>query len=224
MTYQGIVFDFNGTLLFDMDLHEIVWRKVAEGHLGRPLAEDEFEHTFVGRTNAEIWPKVLGREVDSAEARTRSEEKEATYRDLLLSTPERIRLVDGAIELFELCLDNNIEIAIGTASGPTNVEFYIETFHLHRWFKPQSIVFDDGTMPGKPHPALFSTAIARLGLVPAQCLVVEDGVLGIQAARAAGAGKVYGIGSDEAGRAKVQAAGVDRVIHTYRDVTLADFR
>jgi beta-phosphoglucomutase-like phosphatase (HAD superfamily) len=40
MTYQGIVFDFNGTLLFDMDLHEIVWRKVAEGHLGRPLADN----------------------------------------------------------------------------------------------------------------------------------------------------------------------------------------
>ena len=176
------------------------------------------------RSSAEIWPHVLGREVSAAEVRARSEEKEAAYREMLLKTPERVTLVEGAIELFELCLDNHIEIAIGTAAGPTNVEFYIETFHLHRWFKPERIVFDDGTMPGKPHPALFSTAIARLGLLPAQCLVVEDGVLGIQAARAAGAGKVYGIWSDEAGRAKMAGAAVDRVIHTYREVSLDDFR
>ena len=224
MSYRGIVFDFNGTLLWDMDLHEIVWRRIAETHLGRTLSDDEFHHGYVGRTNREIWPDILGREATPAEVHTLSEEKEAIYREMLLSMPHRVTLVDGAVELFELCLANGIEIAIGTASGRSNVEFYIETFGLHRWFRPERIVFDDGTMPGKPDPELFSLAIARLGVKPEHCLVVEDGVLGIQAARAAGAGKVYGIWSDEAGKAKVTAAGVDRVIHTYREMGLADFR
>ena len=133
-------------------------------------------------------------------------------------------MADGAVELFELCLAHGIEIAIGTAAGRTNVDFYIETFGLHRWFRPERIVYDDGTMPGKPHPALFATAIERLDLAPQKCIVVEDGVLGIQAARAAGAGQVFGIWSNETVKAKLSTVALDKLIHTYREVDLQDFR
>ena len=224
MTYQGIVFDFNGTLLWDMDLHELVWHEISQKYLGRDVTADEWNHLFVGRTNAEIWPHLLGHVPDRTESDRLSEEKEAAYRRRLLSLPDRVTLADGAIELFELCLAHGIEIAIGTASGPTNVNFYIETFGLHRWFRPERIVYDDGTMPGKPHHALFATAIERLGLPSQKCIVVEDGVLGIQAARAAGAGKVFGIWSNETVRAKLSTVVLDKLIHTFRDVGLEDFR
>ena len=223
MTYTGIVFDFNGTLLWDMDLHNQVWRSVGSHHLGRTLTDDELNTKFIGRTNAEIWPYLLGHTPSSSEVARLSEEKEKAYRDLLLSLPHRVTLVEGAVELFETCLASGIEIAIGTAAGKTNVDFYIETFRLHQWFRPERIVYDDGTRPGKPHPALFSTAIDRLGLAPNRCIVVEDGVLGIQAARATGAGKVYGIWADDADRAKLATVALDRVIHTYREVGLEDF-
>lgn len=223
LNYTGIVFDFNGTLLWDMDLHEEVWHACARHHLGRDLTQDEWVHGVVGRTNAEIWPFLLGHTPDAAEVHRLSEEKEAAYRELLLAHPERVRLVDGAIELFEVCRAAGIAIAIGTAAGQTNKDFYVETFGLHRWFRPDHIVYDDGTMPGKPHPALFATAMRRLGQDPAKCIVVEDGILGIQAARAAGAGKVYGIWMSEADRAKLGTVPLDRVIHTYRDMSLADF-
>jgi beta-phosphoglucomutase-like phosphatase (HAD superfamily) len=223
LAYQGIVFDFNGTLLWDMDLHERVWFEVARGYLGRELTQHEWVHGFGGRTNAEIWPFLLGRPVPRDEADVLSEEKEATYRRMLLSTPERVTLVDGAVELFELCLSRGIKIAIGTAAGRSNKDFYVETFGLHRWFQPQNIVYDDGTMPGKPDPALFATAIGRLGVRPDRCIVVEDGILGIQAARAAGAGKVYGIWASDGDRAKLATVTLDKTIHTYREVGLADF-
>jgi len=206
-----------------MDLHETVWQKIVKHHTGLDLTKDQWEHRFVGRTNTEIWPELLGHPVDAAEVYRLGEEKEATYREVLLSLPDRVTLVDGAIELFETCLANGIKIGIGTAANRTNVDFYIETFGLHRWFKPDCIVFDDGTMPGKPHPALFSTAIGHLGVAPEKCIVVEDGVLGIRAARAAGAGKVYGIWSDPHGKEKLASVPLDRVIHTYREMSLEDF-
>lgn len=224
MTYDALVFDFNGTLLWDMDLHEKVWFDVARRHLGREVTSQEWIHRFVGRTNAEIWPFVLGRAVGADEASALSEEKEAAYRRLLLSTPERVKLVDGATELFDLCLAQGIQIAIGTAAGQSNKDFYVEAFDLHHWFRPEHIVYDDGTLPGKPDPALFATAMARLGATPGRTIVVEDGVLGIQAARAAGAGKVYGIWASEADRAKLATVALDRTIHTYREVGLDDFR
>jgi len=224
MTYNAIVFDFNGTLLWDMDLHEEVWHECARTHLGRDLTQDEWVHGVVGRTNAEIWPFLLGHEPDAAEVHRLSEEKEAAYRQLLLSMPDRVKLVDGAVELFELCLSKGIKIAIGTAAGQTNKDFYVETFGLHRWFQPEHIVYDDGTMPGKPDPALFATAMKRLGADPARTIVVEDGILGIRAARAAGAGKVYGIWMSDADQAKLATIALDKVIHTYREVGLDDFR
>ena len=224
LTYHGIVFDFNGTLLWDMDLHNQVWRELGQHHLGRRITDDELNTKFIGRTNLEIWPVLVGHSPSQAELLRLSEEKEAAYRELLLSLPHRVTLVDGAVELFETCLAHGIEIAIGTASGKTNVDFYIETFHLRRWFPADRIVYDDGTRPGKPHPALFTEAIVRLGLPPDQCLVVEDGILGIQAARAAGAGKVYGIWADEGDRAKLATVPLDRTIHTYREMGLDDFR
>ena len=223
MNYRGIVFDFNGTLLWDMDLHEQVWLEIGHRHLGRPLTDEEWHHRIVGRTNAEIWPMLLGHVPSKAELHQLSEEKEQVYRDLLLSLPDRVKLVDGAVELFELCLSKGIEIAIGTAAGRTNVDFYVETFRLRQWFPFERIVYDDGTMPGKPHPALFSTAISRLGVEPARCIVVEDGLLGIQAARAAGAGKVYGIWASDADHAKLKKVPLDKIIHTYRDIGLEDF-
>jgi beta-phosphoglucomutase-like phosphatase (HAD superfamily) len=224
VTYRGIVFDFNGTLLWDMDLHEQVWHEVSRHHRGRPFSDDEWHHGVVGRTNAEIAPMLLGHSPTPAEIETFAEEKEQTYRDLLVSFPERVTLVDGAVELFESCLSAGIEIAIGTAAAKSNVDFYIETFGLLKWFKRERIVYDDGTMPGKPDPALFSTAIKRLGVEPSRCIVVEDGVLGIRAARSAGAGKVYGIWASEADKAKLSKVPLDRVIHTYRDMSLDDFR
>jgi len=223
MTYRGIVFDFNGTLLWDMDLHNQVWRELGQHHLNRVFTDDELNSKFIGRTNAEIWPLLVGHSPSAAELHRLTEEKEQAYRDLLVSLPDRVRLVDGAVELFETCLAHGIEIAIGTAAGKTNLDFYVETFHLHRWFRPERIVYDDGTRPGKPHPALFSTAIERLGLQPGVCIVVEDGMLGIQAARAAGAGKVYGIWADEVDRARLATVKLDKVIHTYREMGLADF-
>lgn len=221
--FDGIVFDFNGTLLWDMDLHESVWREIAYRHLGRSLTAEEWIHGFVGRTNAEIWPFLVGHEPDKHEIHRLSEEKERIYRELLLSKPERVKLVDGAVVLFELCQKNGIAIAIGTAAGKTNVDFYVKTFGLHQWFSEDRIVYDDGTMPGKPDPALFRTAIERLGLEPSRCIVVEDGILGIQAARAAGAGKVYGIWATPEDQAKLATVALDKTIHTYREVGLADF-
>jgi beta-phosphoglucomutase-like phosphatase (HAD superfamily) len=192
--------------------------------LGRVLTQEELNTKFIGRTNAEIWPYLMGHVTTPGETARLTEEKEAAYRELLLSLPGRVTLVDGAVQLFETCLAHGIEIAIGTAAGKTNVDFYIETFGLHRWFKPERIVFDDGTMPGKPDPALFATAISRLGVPPQKCIVVEDGVLGIQAARAAGAGKVYGIWADQEDRAKLAKVALDRTIHTYKEMGLDDFR
>ncbi|MDP1568145.1 MAG: HAD-IA family hydrolase, partial [Polaromonas sp.] len=48
------------------------------------------------------------------------------------------------------------------------------------------IVSSDDVAAGKPDPAVYLLAAARLGVDPARCLVVEDSVNGVRAGRAAG--------------------------------------
>lgn len=51
---------------------------------------------------------------------------------------------------------------------------------------PEVVVTVDDVTHGKPDPEPFLTAAARLGVDPADCLVVEDAPMGLQAARSAG--------------------------------------
>jgi len=51
---------------------------------------------------------------------------------------------------------------------------------------PPVLVTDDDVEHGKPHPDGYLAAAARVGVAPAQCLVVEDTVAGITAGTSAG--------------------------------------
>ncbi len=54
-------------------------------------------------------------------------------------------------------------------------------------------MYDDGTFPGKPAPDIYRIAAARLGRTPERCIVVEDSLSGIAAARAAGIGWIAAV-------------------------------
>ena len=58
---------------------------------------------------------------------------------------------------------------------------------MNKWFTLGKIVYDDGNIPQKPHPAFYLEAARRLNLSPADCLIAEDSVTGIRSALAAGA-------------------------------------
>jgi beta-phosphoglucomutase len=224
MKYKGIVFDFNGTLLRDMDIHEIIWNEISMDIRGKAFTEEEFHRNVHGRTNREIYPFLMEKELIHEEADILSEQKEQRYRDYLMEHAERLKLVAGAEEFFGKCLENGIKIAIGTAANKANVDFYSEIFKLHRWFEKDNIIHDDGTLPGKPHPAIFQKAMASIGVEAQECLIVEDGSLGIEAAHSAGAGRVVGIWSDEIGRAKLETASLYRIIHSFEEMGMDDFK
>jgi beta-phosphoglucomutase len=61
---------------------------------------------------------------------------------------------------------------------------------LERWFDIDKIVFDDWEIAGKPAPDMFLKAAENIGVNPINCIVFEDSVTGIAAAKNAGIGKV----------------------------------
>lgn len=191
--YKGIIFDFNGTLFNDTDLQEGAWDVVMRKYLGRGLGPTEFRDSFHGLGNEDIVP-YLNRQ-GPAEPLTIAvtDEKEEIYRQICRENPDRAKLVPGAEELFVRLKAEGVPMAIATASEIRNVTFFIEFFGLERWFPRDHIIYDDRTFPCKPAPDIYLKAADRLGLNIADCMVCEDSVNGILAAKSAGAGRIFAL-------------------------------
>lgn len=214
---KGILFDFNGTLLFDSDLHMDAFRKVFP-LFGKPAPTDEFMiKKIFGRTNETIWKENFDATGAKADAERFADAKETLYRSACLSTPNVFRLIDGAEELLNYLKENDLPYALATGSDWGNVSFYLRELGLTRWFSEENMVWDDGTYPGKPAPDVYRKAAAKLGLSPSDCLVFEDGTSGIRAANAAGAGAVMAIYEAKYPSPLTDRTRVDGVRHDLRE-------
>ena len=185
--YGGVLFDFNGTLFYDSGKHKQAWQIFLGERLGIEITEQEVRQNCLGQSNYEILPRYFGQDL-TPEALTRlAFEKEALYRTLCKRDDRTFHLVKGAQAYFEHLRDLGIPFTIATGSAIDNVQFYFDEFEIGRWFSLDKIVLDDGTLPGKPDPAVYLRAAEKLGLSASACLVFEDSRSGVQAARNANA-------------------------------------
>jgi beta-phosphoglucomutase-like phosphatase (HAD superfamily) len=217
MSYQGIIFDFNGVLFSDSDLQEAAWQVIARRLRGRDMTAEEFALHMHGRANAYVLSYLAGRDISRGELAGWIEAKESLFRDLCLAAPDRLVLSTGAQDLLEWLKFSGIPHTIATSSGTRNVEFYVEHLHIDRWFEVGKLIYDDGVRPGKPAPDMYLAAALNIGLDPVRCVVVEDAVSGVMAAQAAKIGYIVGIGASANHASLLKSKGAAVVIGTLRD-------
>ncbi len=210
--FKGIIFDFNGTLFWDTYMHMESWRDFSKLIRGHAFTDEEMKKYMFGRTNYDIIKYALQKEPDLKMVDELAEEKEHLYRERCKNEPERTKLAKGAIELLDFIKENGIKCTIATMSYKKNVDFFIETFGLEKWFDTSKIVYDDGTYPGKPHPEIYLRAAKNIGLAPEECIVVEDALSGIQSAAAAKVGRIVAITSEDGADYYKKIAEVDEII------------
>ena len=162
--YSGIIFDFNGTLFFDSDKQEESWEIISMRLRGRAFGKQEMQRRMHGRSGKSIFEYLLERDVPDDEVLRLMAEKEEIYRELCLKDRERFHLAPGAVELLDWIKERRIPRTIATASEIVNVTFFIRSFGLERWFDPEKIVYDDGTLPGKPNPDIYLKAARSVSL------------------------------------------------------------
>lgn len=192
--FRGVLFDFNGVLFWDNPLHEEAWRRYSRQLRGRPMSDREMTEQVHGKVNRDIFTYVLGETPSDERLAVLIAEKEAIYRQLCLEADGVFRLSPGATGLLDFLVAAGIPHAIATSSPHQNLVFYVEHLDLHRWFGDEQLIYDRGAYPGKPAPDIYLEAAARLGLPPSACVVVEDSIAGIAAARAAGIGHIVALG------------------------------
>lgn len=214
MKYRGVIFDFNGVLLCDSGFQIQAWQHMAKELRGREMTEDELAVQMHGRPNSHVLSYLTGRKIAGQELLTLIQAKESLYRELGLRNPGGLQLSPGARELLDTLVARSIPHTIATSSERTNLDFFVKHLDLERWFEIAKIVYDDGRRPGKPAPDMYLAAAHNIQIPPKECIVVEDAISGLQAARAAGIGYIIGIGAPEVQARLLACDGVSAVIES----------
>ena len=143
MNKKGLLFDFNGTMFFDSEKHKEAWDVFSQKYRGCPISDYELDHTH-GKTNKKIIELLLG-DMRDEESEKLSKAKEALYRECCINDPKMFHLVDGLEDVLDNLKELQIPMTICSASIKDNIDFFISSFHLDRWFDIDKIIYDDGT-------------------------------------------------------------------------------
>ena len=111
--------------------------------------------------------------------------KARTYEIYLELVPKQLKAFPGARKLVHACRKAGLRIAVASSADRVKVEANLRTIRLppQNW---DAVVWGEEVKQKKPAPEIFLAAAAKLGLPPAQCVVIEDAINGIDAAKAAG--------------------------------------
>ena len=215
---KGVIFDFNGTLYWDSQLHYDAWIEYSKILRGTPFTKEEMRDNMFGHTNEDIIEYAIGKKPTPEMVEKYAKEKEELYRKRCLKDRANFKLAPGAEEFLDYLKSKNIPRTIATMSELDNVEFYIKEFNLARWFDIDKIVYSNGKIPGKPAPDIFLIAADKIGLAPKDCLVFEDAIAGINAAKSAGIGKIIAVDSLEPVEFYQNIDGLSAIIKDFREV------
>ena len=187
---DAMIFDFNGTMIFDGLIQKRAWGKFLEVEFNRELTSQDYQLHIAGINNRNTFEYYLDRSISDAELAQLSDKKENIYREICLNTPDEFKLVPRLVDFLDWCKNNNIKLNIATASEYSNVVFFFDQLQLGRWFDLDKVAFNDGQIKGKPAPDIFLKAIENVGGKANNSAIFEDSVSGIQAANTVQAGKV----------------------------------
>ena len=114
-----------------------------------------------------------------------SEAKRRTYEIYLDLVPSQLEAFPGVLELVHACREAKLHVVVASSADMIKVRANLEKIQLPVGYWDAVITGED-VVKKKPAPDIFLTAAKGLGVRAQECVVVEDAVNGIQAAKAAG--------------------------------------
>ena len=170
----------NGVIIDDEHLHEQATLGILERH-GYKANTSDYKQFFAGRTRDAGFRNYHKAHAATYNIHALAEEKDALYQEL---AREGLRTVDHVVAYIKALSKIGHTMAIVTGAPRKEAKHVLETFDLTDHFL-QVITGEDVTL-SKPHPEGYLKAAAMLQVRPADCIVVEDAPMGVQAAHRAG--------------------------------------
>ena len=203
MRIKGIIFDMDGVVTKTASIHFRAWKMVIDELLVRinpeknfPFTEKEYFYYLDGIPRIDgLRNFLISREISFEDIPgsypTMDEYIKAICNiknDVFLEilTKEPVECYQDTLEFINLLLENNYAIAI--ISSSKNCAHVLKSAQVEHLFPVciDGVISEEFNLPGKPHPAIFIEAAKRLNLLPHECIVVEDALSGVKAAKDGG--------------------------------------
>jgi beta-phosphoglucomutase len=214
MTSPAIIWDVDGTLVDTAEQHFRAWAKLA-AEIAKPFTRADFAATF-GMRNPEIIRQLFFPGADDARCSELGARKEDLYRASVRE--EGTQLLPGVGHLLVEFAAAGWPQAVGSSAPPGNIELLLGLTDTSKYFA--AVVTGDDVRHGKPHPEVFLTAAEKLKANPVRCVVFEDAVAGVEAAKAGGMRCVAVTFVGHHPVEKLRAAGADVVVPSLEQITV----
>ena len=103
-----------------------------------------------------------------------------TVKQLIIENADAL---PGVMQTLELCKKNGYKVALASSSAMSLINVVVDKLNIRHYF--DLLVSAEFEPYGKPHPSVFLTTAKKLNVLPTECLVFEDSVNGMIAAKAA---------------------------------------
>ena len=176
---RAMIFDMDGLMVDSEPLAIEAWETIVR-RFGHQIDDVMFEQ-MLGVRQIECAALLLERFHLPIPAEALARERNETFLALL---PGRLRAMPGLSVLIAELRARGLKRALATSGERRYVATVMSELNLDGTF--DAVVVAEDVTRGKPAPDVYLLAAERLGLLPAQCLVLEDAPNGVAAAKAAG--------------------------------------
>ncbi|MDX1522885.1 MAG: HAD family phosphatase [Anaerolineae bacterium] len=181
LPFDAIIFDHDGTLVDTETPDFRAWQTLYKEH-GTIITLDHWANVAVGHMNGYAY--LFDDLIKKSNNGTNQADLQRRLRELWDITLLDTQLLPGVELLLRELRAHEYRLAVATAADLTWVTRWLTKFNLLSYF--ETVANRDDVVNNKPAPDVYLLAAERLGVRPERCLVFEDSVAGVQAAKAAG--------------------------------------
>ena len=173
---KAFIFDFDGVIADSVYAHFAAERDILK-RFGIHFSLDQYKNEYTGMPVRQIFDKIL-------KIHNKTANLDEIVREKILaveSNANEVKPIDGIQEILRFLKEKGYHIGLASGANRSFVNIVLKNLNLENYF--EAVLTLEDSSKGKPDPDIFLKAATVLGFPPSECVVVEDGVLGMQAAK-----------------------------------------
>lgn len=204
--FKAAIFDLDGVVVDTVPIHFRAWKRMFAEY-GRKFTFQDYKEKVDGIPRIDGGRAIL-RDLSAQEIIKATDKKQRYFLEYLKK--ERIPVFKTTIKLIKELKNKGIKIAI--ISSSKNSPYILRKTGVIRF--TDVVVDGNDITKGKPHPQIFLMAAEKMGLEQKSCVVFEDAVLGVKAAKKA---KMFCVGVDRHNDLK-RLKGADIIVKDLKEI------
>ena len=176
---KALIFDMDGVLIDSEPLHLLAYQECLK-NFGVTFSEAE-NRPFLGRKDVELAEHLISQHGLPLDALQLVDKKEECLARLFFT---KLEPMPGVVKLLQKAQSISLPCAVASSATLPTIKQVTQTLDIARYF--QTLTSGDEVPHGKPAPDVYLLAAERIGVLPINCLVIEDSFNGVLAAKAAG--------------------------------------